>query len=103
MTDLAGLRRDLDAEQQVLDDIVAVLDDAGWALPTPSPGWTVADQIGHLTYFDRAAATAITDPPAFAASGQALYAAALDPVLNKDAFIVPGLGDAGDRQFDTLG
>lgn len=79
MTDLAGLRRDLDAEQQVLDDIVAVLDDAGWALPTPSPGWTVADQIGHLTYFDRAAATAITDPPAFAASGQALYAAALDP------------------------
>ncbi len=33
----------------------------------------------------------------------AIYAAALDPVLNKDAFIVPGLGDAGDRQFDTLG
>lgn len=33
----------------------------------------------------------------------AIYAAALDPTLNGDAFIVPGLGDAGDRQFDTLG
>ncbi len=31
-----------------------------------------------------------------------VYAAALDSVLNEQAFIVPGLGDAGDRQFDTL-
>ena len=32
-----------------------------------------------------------------------VYAAALDSQLNDQAFIVPGLGDAGDRQFDTLG
>ncbi|QYJ14918.1 Uracil phosphoribosyltransferase [Rubrobacter xylanophilus DSM 9941] len=30
------------------------------------------------------------------------YAAALDPELNEDAFIVPGLGDAGDRLYGTL-
>ena len=35
------------------------------ATPTPSPGWTVADQIAHLTYFDTTAALAITDPEAF--------------------------------------
>jgi uracil phosphoribosyltransferase len=30
------------------------------------------------------------------------YAAAVDPELNDDAFIVPGLGDAGDRLYGTL-
>lgn len=28
-----------------------------------------------------------------------LYTATIDPGLNADAYIVPGLGDAGDRQF----
>ncbi len=30
-----------------------------------------------------------------------LFVAAIDPVLNDQSFIVPGLGDAGDRIFDT--
>ena len=30
-----------------------------------------------------------------------LYLAALDSHLNENAYIVPGLGDAGDRQFGT--
>lgn len=30
-----------------------------------------------------------------------LFVAAIDPELNDQAFIVPGLGDAGDRIFDT--
>jgi uracil phosphoribosyltransferase len=31
----------------------------------------------------------------------AIYTAAIDERLNDDAFIVPGLGDAGDRQFGS--
>ena len=31
-----------------------------------------------------------------------IYAAECDPVLNDDAYLVPGLGDAGDRIFGTL-
>ena len=31
-----------------------------------------------------------------------LYTAAVDSHLNEDAYIVPGLGDAGDRYFGTL-
>ncbi len=31
----------------------------------------------------------------------AIFCAAVDEVLNKDAYIVPGLGDAGDRLFGT--
>ena len=68
MTDVAEIAADLAAEQQALDDVVAGLADEQWARPTPSPRWTVADQIGHLTYFDGAAVTAITDPDAFKAS-----------------------------------
>jgi uncharacterized protein (TIGR03084 family) len=56
---------DLLAEHQALDDIVAGLAREQWATPTPSPGWTVADQIGHLTYFDGTAALAIVDPDGF--------------------------------------
>ena len=64
---------DLLAEHDALDAIVAPLPDDAWATPTPSPGWSVADQIGHLTYFDGTAALAITDPDAFAASKDALF------------------------------
>ena len=30
-----------------------------------------------------------------------VHIAQIDPVLNKEAYIVPGLGDAGDRAFNT--
>jgi uracil phosphoribosyltransferase len=30
------------------------------------------------------------------------YVAAVDPELDEKAFIVPGLGDAGDRLYGTL-
>lgn len=73
--DVSRVAQDLQAEQQALDDVVSAMSDGGWAMPTPSPGWTVADQIGHLTYFDRAAATAITDPVAFRTLVSDLFAA----------------------------
>lgn len=63
--DISQVRHDLIAEQDALDAIVSVLDPEQWRMPTPSPGWTVADQIGHLAYFDDAAAVAITDPDGF--------------------------------------
>jgi uncharacterized protein (TIGR03084 family) len=73
--DVGDVLADLRAEQQALDDIVAPLSEEQWHLATPAPGWDVADQIGHLTYFDGNAALAITDPDAFASSITALYAA----------------------------
>jgi uracil phosphoribosyltransferase len=30
-----------------------------------------------------------------------VYAASLDPAINDNGFIEPGLGDAGDRMFGT--
>ena len=63
--DIGQVREDLLQEQLALDTIVSNLSDEQWSLPTPSPRWTIADQIGHLTYFDESAAIAITDPDKF--------------------------------------
>jgi uncharacterized protein (TIGR03084 family) len=70
---------DLVAEQDELDQILADVDEASWSLPTPSPGWTVADQIAHLTYFDATAALAIRDPDGFISHRAELVSAMADP------------------------
>ena len=64
--DVSRVLDDLVAEQQALDRVVGDLTDERFATPTPSPRWTVTDQLGHLTYFDTSAALAIEDPAAFA-------------------------------------
>ena len=72
---LADLLQDLLDEQASLDEVVASLDEGDWDRPTPSPRWSVTDQIGHLCYFDRAAALAIRDPEAFSAHTRRLIEA----------------------------
>jgi uncharacterized protein (TIGR03084 family) len=71
---VASVLADLLAEQAALDLIVADLDDAGWATPTPSERWSVADQIGHLAHFDQTAAWAIVDEARFTESLHELMA-----------------------------
>jgi uncharacterized protein (TIGR03083 family) len=66
---LAGLDAvlaDLLAEADDLDRVVAGIAEEAWALPTPSPGWTVAHQIAHLVWSDERALLAVTDQAAFA-------------------------------------
>ncbi len=70
---VAEVRSDLLEEQDALDLVVAQLPPERWAQPTPSPRWTVAHQVAHLAYFDRAAATAIAEPDAFAPMVEALW------------------------------
>ncbi|MFW2332782.1 TIGR03084 family metal-binding protein [Ilumatobacter sp.] len=64
--DVSEVLDDLVAEQEALDRVVAELDDDQFSLATPSERWSVADQLGHLTYFDTTAALAINDAAAFA-------------------------------------
>ena len=87
---LADLLHDLLEEQQSLDEIVAGLDDGQWDWPTASPRWSVTDQIGHLCYFDGAAALAIRDPEAFSAGARGLMEASLVSETSGDDFT---LGD----------
>lgn len=74
--DVSTVLEDLLAEQAALDAVVAPLTDAQLALATPSPRWTIADQLAHLTYFDGNAALAVTDPDAFKGTIHALLDAA---------------------------
>ena len=89
---LDDLRADLVAEQEALDVVVASIDDDQWQLATPSPGWTVADQIGHLTFFDRSAVTAITDGEKFREELSALI----------DGIASDGLDDFTLRSYRAL-
>ncbi|KUO20432.1 TIGR03084 family metal-binding protein [Streptomyces dysideae] len=56
---------DLREESEELDLLVAELSPEQWALATPAPRWTIAHQIAHLAWTDRAALLAVTDPGAF--------------------------------------
>jgi uncharacterized protein (TIGR03084 family) len=64
---------DLAAEGAELDDRVADLDPVGWRLPTPAAGWTIAHQIAHLAWTDRAAMLAMRSPDEFARVAAALW------------------------------
>jgi len=61
------LLADLDAETRVFRSWIDPLPDADWSRPTPAEGWTIADQVSHLAYFDDMAVLAATDPDAFRA------------------------------------
>jgi uncharacterized protein (TIGR03084 family) len=56
---------DLAAEHQSLDSLVAELSDDVWTRSTPAAGWSIADSISHLVYFDETAKLAATDGEAF--------------------------------------
>ena len=75
---------DLVAEQRALDEIVADLSDEQWDLATPSPRWTITDQVGHLTYFDTTAALAIEDTDGFIEHRSALLSSFSDPLAVDD-------------------
>jgi len=65
VTQLQDVISALAADGDEVDGLIAGLEDAQWALPTPAPGWTIAHQVAHLTATFRMAALAAADPEAF--------------------------------------
>ncbi|MBN9739148.1 MULTISPECIES: TIGR03084 family metal-binding protein [unclassified Pseudonocardia] len=64
--DLVGdLLADLAAERAQLRAIVDTIESPAWFAATPSPGWSVRDQIAHLAFFDQMAVLAVADPTQF--------------------------------------
>jgi uncharacterized protein (TIGR03084 family) len=82
-TQLHEIIADLLDEQAALDKMVANLVHEQWYTDTPSPGWTIADQISHLTYFDGAAVAAIVDADEFRKSAEQLLASGADTEVSK--------------------
>jgi len=89
---VAPLIADLRMESDCLDDLVAGLPAEQWSTPTPAPGWTIAHQIGHLLWTDRAALLSITDEPAFldlVAGAQSRIATFVDEAAAEFAAVAP--------------
>ncbi|WP_028314874.1 TIGR03084 family metal-binding protein [Desulfatibacillum aliphaticivorans] len=57
--------KDLKAEYDALDAIVAGLDDKGLDQETPFFGWTIRDEISHIAFFDEAGRLSATDKEGF--------------------------------------
>ena len=70
--DLSALTADLVAETASLQEILGPLTPPQWQLPTPAEGWSIADQVSHLAYFDETTLLSIRDPDLFRREAAAL-------------------------------
>ncbi|GIH18195.1 TIGR03084 family metal-binding protein [Rugosimonospora africana] len=93
MVDLAEILVDLRDESEDLDRIVAGLPDGDWQRQTPAEGWTIAHQISHLTWTDRAALRSVTDPGRFA---ELVAEALTDPTGYMDRAAEDGLAEPAE-------
>ena len=73
MADIEPILADLMAEGDALDALVAGLDDAGWATPTPAEGWTIAHQVAHLAWTAVRALSRKHPPRVFRREGVRVY------------------------------
>lgn len=76
--DFPGLLADLRAESDHLLEVLRGVSSEQWALPTPAPGWTIAEQVSHLAFFDDSARLALTDAEQFREEADALMAGGMD-------------------------
>jgi uncharacterized protein (TIGR03084 family) len=83
--DRALVLADLKAEGDGLDAIVSRAG-VDFALPTPSAGWTIGNQIGHLLWTDRVSILACRDPAGFAREVEA-FGANPDRTINDGATV----------------
>jgi uncharacterized protein (TIGR03084 family) len=72
--DLRPLLADLVAETAELDAILGPLEPGQWLLATPAAGWTIADQVSHLAYFDETTLASLVDPSRFRRDAEVLMA-----------------------------
>ena len=86
MVDLKDLLADLADESTELDDLITGPPPADWGRATPSPGWSIGQQVAHLAWTDHVALLAATDAEQFLAA----VLAAPDPAR---------LVDAGAQEF----
>ncbi len=95
-TDLPALIGDLADETTALEAMLDGLDDALWQLATPAAGWDIADQVGHLAYFDDTALVSLLDPERFRRETAELRLGGAD---SPDRIAADHRGAPGERVF----
>lgn len=76
--DLTALVDDLVDESAVLQKILMPLTSGQWRQATPAEGWTIADQVSHLAFFDEATLLSLVDPDRFRTEAEELIAGGMD-------------------------
>ncbi|MFD3657532.1 TIGR03084 family metal-binding protein [Streptomyces sp. 24-1644] len=71
MNTLEDVLKHLATDIDELAQLVEKIDDDAWSTATPAPGWTIADQIAHLTFVFHLARTAAAAPEEFKAVTEA--------------------------------
>lgn len=101
MVDKSVLVGALRSEGAAVESMVRGLSAEKWLQQTPSPGWTIAHQIGHLTWTDHVCALSIETPKVFAEIAAA-YAAAPTGYVDDaaSAYIGDGAHDLLSRWSD---
>ena len=89
------LGNDLMAETEDLVALVTSLSPAQWETPTPAPGWSIRDQVGHLAYFDEQLTLAATDADGFARGR-------LEALADVDSFVEAATQAARQRPVADL-
>ncbi|XAZ30103.1 TIGR03084 family metal-binding protein [Paenarthrobacter ureafaciens] len=64
---VTGLIEDLRAEALTLISLLEPLPLLSWSVDTPSPGWTVRDQVAHLAHFDYVTRLSVGEQQSFTA------------------------------------
>ncbi|MBJ7337578.1 TIGR03084 family metal-binding protein [Mycolicibacterium sp.] len=76
--DYPALLDDLREESDRLIEHLTPLREDQWDLPTPAQGWTIGDQVSHLSFFDDSAHLALVDPDEFRVDADELVAGGMD-------------------------
>lgn len=95
---------DLVAEADEINDLLADLEPDAWNTPTPATGWTVADQVAHLTFICDLAHLSAAAPEQFqkrVASASQGFQAAVDAALVE--YSAAGTGQLRERWRKSLG
>lgn len=86
---LDDLLADLADEHRDLDAVVSQLSESTWRAPTLAEGWSIADQISHLAFFDERAAMAMTDPDGFTRDFEQMVAEGRDASVDRARSLAP--------------
>lgn len=67
-TRMVAMLADLRQQEAALDKLLGSLGPKDWDMASAAPGWTVKDQVFHISYFDRVAADVVVAPDRFLAA-----------------------------------
>lgn len=94
---MAMLLTDLGQQEASLDRLLSPLGPGDWETASAAPGWTVKDQLFHISYFDQVAGDVVVSPRSFLDARPGILA---DPDRYMVEHLAPGRAQTGPEVLD---